>query len=81
MIIYKEIQTKHLSPQFFICDRCKKQYSYEEDMLDIQESHKIKFTGGYASVFGDGNMIECDLCQDCLSELIKDFCRKVGEAF
>ena len=47
------------------------------DSVDIeyQEGHHIAFTGGYASVFGDGAKVECDLCQDCLKALIEDFCR------
>jgi len=57
-----------------ICDKCQKKYDID-DIFEIQEFCHIKFTGGYASVFGDGNMVECDICQHCLLEIIKDFCR------
>lgn len=56
------------------CDRCGKEY----DALDFeaQEFHHIKFTGGYASIFGDGTEVECDLCQHCLHRMIGDICRR-----
>ena len=57
-----------------ICDKCQKKYDID-DIFEIQEFYHIKFTGGYASVFGDGSVVECDICQHCLLEIIKDFCR------
>lgn len=51
------------------CDICKKDY---DDVLEIQEFHHIHFVGGYNSVFGDESMIECDVCQHCLYEMIKN---------
>jgi len=57
------------------CDKCGKDYSIEEDVFEIQEFHHIKFVGGYDSIFGDGNKVECDICQSCLFETIKDICR------
>ena len=63
----------HAVASGFTCDRC----AMKVDSVDIeyQEGHHIAFTGGYASVFGDGAKVECDLCQDCLKALIEDFCR------
>lgn len=57
------------------CDRCKRTFSFDEDFLETQEFHFIRFTGGYASVFGDESDVECDLCQTCLKVLIGDFAR------
>lgn len=54
------------------CDRCKKEIKEEY----IDEMHRISFVGGYFSVFGDCVKVECDLCQDCLYEMITDFCRR-----
>lgn len=52
----------------FTCDKCGK--TVEEDSVGYQEGHHINFVGGYGSVFGDGTVVECDLCQDCLKDLI-----------
>ncbi len=65
-------ETKVLSYQ---CDKCKDWYDAEEDWEDAQEFHHIRFTGGYGSVFGDGTQVDCDICQSCLKEMIKDFMR------
>lgn len=56
------------------CDRCKKVYT---DIYEIQEFLCINFTGGYASVFGDMNKIDCDICQHCLKEMINGIYREV----
>lgn len=56
------------------CDKCGKQYG-SEDTYERQEAYRFRFTGGYSSVFGDGNKISCDLCQHCLKELIGEFCK------
>jgi antitoxin CcdA len=52
------------------CDKCGTEYNYEDDMFECQEFHHINFVGGYGSVFGDGDQIECDICQDCLKKMI-----------
>ena len=76
MIIYKTVPTDRreyvgISFDKFICDKCKEEVT---NQLELQEAQTIRFTGGYASVFGDGNRVSCDLCQGCLKELIGDFC-------
>lgn len=62
------------------CDRCKKEIKYgAKDNLttwiELVEFQSINFEAGYGSVFGDGNRVECDLCQDCLKKLIGTFAR------
>lgn len=66
----------------FTCDRCRKSIIAEgnnevllDQSMDFHEGHHICFVGGYTSVFGDGTKVQCDLCQECLHDLIKDFCR------
>ncbi len=39
------------------------------------EALRLRFAGGYGSVFGDGARVEADLCQYCIKELIGPFCR------
>ena len=71
MIIYKTEWVEEEIPDKFICDRCKKEVV---DDMELQETYSISFMGGYASVFGDESEVSCDLCQQCLKELIGDFC-------
>ena len=61
-----------------MCDRCEKNIT-SDDFVEWEEKYVIRFTGGYGSVFGDGDQIECDLCQACLHELIGPFCRRVSQ--
>ncbi len=61
------------------CDKCKREWSCKKehnyDPMEIQEFTHLAFTGGFASVFGDMNTVNVDICQHCLKELIGDFCR------
>ena len=82
MIKYKEVtETKtEKIPISVVCDVCKKEYPFEiekEKVLEAQEFHYVRFIGGYDSVFGDSNKIECDVCQHCLKKLIGEYCREV----
>ena len=47
----------------------------DEHQMELQEWHHIDFVGGYSSVFGDGVIVQANICQDCLLELIGNFCR------
>ena len=60
----------------FTCDRCGLHANADES--EFFEAHHIDFTGGYGSVFGDGNRVQCDLCQKCLHQLISS-CFRVTE--
>jgi len=58
------------------CDICNKIYidSIENnDILEIQEFTHINFTGGYGSIFGDGDEIKLDICQHCLKEKLGQY--------
>ncbi len=55
-----------------VCDKCKEEYT---GTMELQEFHHIKFQGGYGSVFGDMNEVECDICQYCLKDMIGDIAR------
>lgn len=71
MIIYKKETVEHDVLDVFQCDKCEK---VVEGDMELQETHSIRFTGGYSSMFGDMNNISCDLCQSCLYDLIGSFC-------
>ncbi len=73
MKIYEIIQTEARELKEFHCDRCKKKITVDDE-FELQETISISFEGGYSSVFGDGVIVECDLCQQCLKELIGEFC-------
>ena len=51
------------------CDKCKKEYN---DIMEIQEFIKVRFVGGYSSIFGDGTRVMADICQYCLKEMLDD---------
>lgn len=68
----KEVEVEELVG--ITCDRCKTTFD-AKDYIETQEFHHINFSGGFGSVFGDGSIVEADICQKCLLELIKDFMR------
>ena len=78
MIEYKKtvMKVEEKEPIKYVCDKCGKELT---DIMEIQEMHLIRFTGGYASIFGDCSSIECDLCQECLMEMINGIYREDGE--
>ena len=60
-----------------ICDKCGIRLHREENIWEYQEALRIAFSGGYASIFGDGSTFECDLCQRCVREVLGSFLRKI----
>lgn len=54
------------------CDVCSLEY---DDPLEMQEFLSWTNHCGYASVFGDLNTFEIDVCQHCLKKLFKDYAR------
>jgi len=71
MIEYKEETRKVYVPSKVVCDVCGE----EQDSLAVDELTQLDFYAGYASVFGDMNHIQCDICHKCLYKMIKDYCR------
>lgn len=57
------------------CDKCKKEY---DDVMEMQEFLHYVNDAGYASIFGDGNRLRLDLCQNCTKELLGPFIRIEG---
>jgi hypothetical protein len=50
------------------CDRCGKEA--ERGEAGFAEMTSISFDTGYASIFGDGNRVEADLCETCLRDTL-----------
>ncbi len=52
------------------CDRCGR--VMEEGLADLewQERFIISCRCGYGSVFGDGNLVEGDFCQECIQAVL-----------
>lgn len=64
------------------CDVCGKTYidrMENSDILEIQEFIHIKEYCGYGSIFGDGDIIELDICQHCLKEKLGQYIRVIEE--
>ena len=61
------------------CDKCGLTACHSgEGVLDAQEFIHWRRTGGYTSVFGDGSVLELDLCQGCIKELLGEYIRVTG---
>lgn len=54
-----------------VCDACG--LECDTDSIEAGEYLKIGFTGGFASVFGDGNAVNADICQSCLKKHLGQF--------
>jgi len=61
------------------CDRCGLTVTREndDDVLEWQEFMAWRAPCGYGSIFGDGALIEVDLCQKCVQEVLGDYVRVV----
>jgi len=76
MIKYDKVLVERDEAVSMTCDKCGKVITQDGNgIFEWQEKYCIRLIGGYSSVFGDGAEIACDLCQDCLKELIGPYCR------
>jgi hypothetical protein len=75
MISYKESTV--LTPHTYICDVCKSTYSYDKDIMEIQESFNHKWTAGYRSKLQDGDEYEINICQSCFMKPFEKYIRKL----
>lgn len=55
------------------CDKCG--CDLLADAFEDQESLSVVHWCGYGSIWGDGNRIEVDLCQQCVDKLLGDIIR------
>ena len=74
---YKDVSLTAKILDTIVCDCCKTILecgSVFHDM-DIQEVLSISKIVGYGSIFGDGNLIQLDLCQHCVKKLLGKYIR------
>jgi hypothetical protein len=50
------------------CNRCGRRLSIDDS--DWHERLSLSWRGGFESIFGDGNEISIDLCQECVKETL-----------
>lgn len=68
------MQIKDVRPASFVkqirCDRCDRLAEVGDAELEFEEFVSINQKAGYASIFGDGNNVQVDLCQHCLKNVL-----------
>ena len=58
------------------CDCCKKEYPTTPDIeFETEEFLSLQKIAGYVSIFGDGNIIELDMCQHCVKKILGKYLR------
>lgn len=71
----RQTRTKTIQEEIVVCDRCHREMGPDNKDFELQERTAIRFRGGYGSVFGDGNLVESDICQNCLQEVFGKYLR------
>jgi formate-dependent nitrite reductase cytochrome c552 subunit len=73
MINREMIEVVKFEERSIVCDMCHKEYTYSDtwDSLKIQEFVSITHYCGYASVFGDGNVLAVDFCDSCFKVMLE----------
>lgn len=71
----RQTRTKTIQEEIVVCDRCHREMYPDSKDIEHQERTAIRFRAGYGSVFGDGNLVEADICQHCLQEVFGKYLR------
>ena len=58
-----------------LCDKCGKEGFIDNNGMIFPYMHNIEFSVGYGSDY-DGDTIQFDLCDECLTEFMKSFKHK-----
>ena len=71
------VRTKTVTrPETYVtCDRCSREMLPGDLDCEHQERLTVGFRAGYSSVFGDGNLVEVDMCQHCIKEVLGPWLR------
>lgn len=73
MRTFEEVETTYTQMVEKRCDRCGKDLL--TDTYEDQESISITHHCGYGSIWGDGNRVEIDLCQNCVEGMFGEYLR------
>jgi len=73
MRTYTPVVTQELTK--LTCDGCGLSADKDERPMEFSEFLSHRATGGYGSVFGDGSLVEVDLCQRCVRDILGRFVR------
>lgn len=71
----RQTRTKTIQEEIVLCDRCHREMEPDSQDCEFQERTTIRFRAGYGSIFGDGNLVEADICQHCLQEVFGKYLR------
>lgn len=71
----RQTRIKTVQEEIVVCDRCHREMAPDNTDCEHQERIAIRFRAGYGSVFGDGNLVEADICQHCLQEVLGKYLR------
>lgn len=71
----RQTRIKTVQEEIVVCDRCHREMEPGDMDCEHQERIAIRFRAGYGSVFGDGNLVEADICQHCLQEVLGKYLR------
>lgn len=71
------IESRNHDVKVVTCDRCGKVMSDDAPASGYGNRTQIRFRAGYASLFGDGNKVEGDLCDKCLYDVLGRYLRIV----
>jgi hypothetical protein len=62
------------------CDRCGRPMEQDSSDCEWQERLIISFRAGYGSIFGDGNFVEGDFCQECIKTVLGKWLRVTDDS-
>lgn len=70
----KQIATvSHSAVSLIECDRCKLEAVPGDLLFDPMIS--IEYSAKYTSPFGNGSLVQLDLCETCFKDLLSDWIR------
>lgn len=69
-MLHTQTRTVTVTETYVTCDRCGREMRPDTPDLEHQERVAVRFRAGYASAFGDGSLVEMDLCQHCVKDVL-----------